>query len=138
MNFVKSCGFVAFRRVNNENLYLIITSKNGDVGFPKGHMEENETELQTAIRELKEETNTDVTPIPGFRREINYLLPNRKDTRKISVYFLGESISNHLVPQEAEVNKAEFLPYAEAREALTFSDTKTILAEAEEHINSIF
>ena len=136
MNYVKSCGFVAFKRANNENLYLIITSKNGDVGFPKGHTEENETEIQTAIREMKEETNIDITVVPGFREEIDYELPARKDTRKLSVYFLGECISDQLLPQETEVAKAEFLTYQKAYELLTFRETKDILSKAETYINS--
>ena len=136
MKYVKSCGFVVFKRANNENLYLIITSKNGDIGFPKGHTEENETEIQTAIRELKEETNIEVKIITEFRREIDYPLPNRQDTIKISVYFLGECTSDHLLPQMSEVNKAEFLPYYEALGALTFAETKSILTDAEKYINS--
>ena len=136
MNYVKSCGFIAFKRVSDEILYLIITSNNGDIGFPKGHMEENETELETAVRELKEETNIDVKPISGFREEINYALPAHPNTRKISVYFLGECISEQLLPQEAEVKKAEFLPYETALTALTFSETMDILAKANEYINS--
>ena len=72
MTYIKSCGFVAYKRIENINHYLIIQSLNGDVGFPKGHMESGESELETAIRELKEETGVDVKVIQGFRRQIEY------------------------------------------------------------------
>jgi 8-oxo-dGTP pyrophosphatase MutT (NUDIX family) len=39
---------------------LIIRGLNRFYGFPKGHIEKNETELQTLIRELYEETNLDL------------------------------------------------------------------------------
>ena len=55
MNYEKSCGFVVYKKIDNINYYLLIKSLNGDVGFPKGHMELGETEIQTAIRELKDE-----------------------------------------------------------------------------------
>ena len=70
MRYIKSCGFVAYKRIESINHYLIIKSLNGDMGFPKGHMESGESELQTAIRELKEETGVDVKVIQGFRRQI--------------------------------------------------------------------
>ena len=59
MEYIKSCGFVPYRVVDGAKRYLIIHSRNGDCGFPKGHMEPGETEHETAIRELKEELGVD-------------------------------------------------------------------------------
>lgn len=55
MKIIKSCGFVVYTDVFGERRYLVIESVNGDVGFPKGHAEAGESELETAIRELREE-----------------------------------------------------------------------------------
>ena len=55
MKIIKSCGFVVYTDVLGERRYLVIESVNGDVGFPKGHVEAGESELETAIRELSEE-----------------------------------------------------------------------------------
>jgi len=52
----KSCGCVVIK----DRKILVIYQIDGFWGFPKGHVEKNETELQTAIREIKEETNLDV------------------------------------------------------------------------------
>ena len=80
MRYIKSCGFIVYKAENNENFYLIIKSHNGDVGFPKGHMEPGENELQTAIRELKEET--------GFTTEdLEFLI-----SIKTTVAFCNENI----------------------------------------------
>ena len=137
MKYIKSCGFVAFKRLRGENRYLIIKSLNGDVGFPKGHTEPGESELQTAIRELKEETGIEVKHIPGFARKIEYPLPQRTDTIKQAVYFLGECITDKITCQECEVAEANFLSYQEALLILTFEETKRILSDAEKFINSI-
>ena len=131
MTYIKSCGFVAYKRIENINHYLIIQSLNGDVGFPKGHMESGESELETAIRELKEETGVDVKVIQGFRRQIEYELRRIPDTIKQSVYFLGQCTSDKIICQEAEVAEASFISYEDALKILTFEETKNILKDAE-------
>ena len=137
MKYIKSCGFVVFKQVNNEYFYLIIKSLNGDIGFPKGHMEIGEGEMQTAIRELKEETGVEVKVVEGFRRQIEYELRKSSDTVKQSVYFLGKCISDSIVCQESEVLEASFVPYEVALRALTFEETKNILKDARQFIYSI-
>ena len=136
MKYVKSCGFVAFKQIENKNCYLIIKSLNGDVGFPKGHVEAGESELQTAIRELKEETGVEVEVIPGFRQQIEYPLTRIPDAIKQSVYFLGRCTSDNVICQESEVAEARFVSYEEALKMLTFEETKNILRDAELFIHS--
>ena len=135
MRYVKSCGFVAYKQIGNEKYYLIIKSLNGDVGFPKGHMEPGESELETAIRELKEETGISVNVIPGFRRQIEYELRRMPDTVKQSVYFLGECTSDKITCQETEVTEAGFVSYEDALKLLTFEETKNILEDAEKFLD---
>ena len=136
MKYIKSCGFVAYRQIRNENHYLIIKSLNGDVGFPKGHTEPGESEIETAIRELKEETGITVEVVQGFRRQIEYKLPRTADAIKLVVYFLGKCSSDDLIPQESEVAWAKLVSYQDALNILTFEETKNILKDAEEFIRS--
>lgn len=136
MRYIKSCGFIVYKEENNENFYLIIKSHNGDVGFPKGHMEPGENELQTAIRELKEETGIDVDTIYDFRYQIEYSLPRVRDAKKQTVYFLGKCASDDIIIQETEVASAEFVTYDKAIEKLTFEETKNMLKKANDIINS--
>lgn len=136
MQYVKSCGFIVYKTVENTNYYLIIKSTNGDVGFPKGHVESGESELQTAIRELKEETNVDVEIIEGFRKQIEYPLPKRPDVIKQSVYFLGRAVTDDVICQEGEVINAAFVSYDDAMRTLTFEDARRLLEDAKTYVSA--
>lgn len=131
MRIITSCGFVAYTEIHGETRYLLIKSVNGDVGFPKGHVEAGESEIKTAMRELREEANVEVEPTSGFRREIEYAMPGMADTVKRSVYFLGRCIDpTALAPDASEVVDAYFVSFSEALRLLTFEDTRCVLNDA--------
>lgn len=136
MRYETSCGFVVYRNVQGQRQYLLIRSTNGEYGFPKGHMEAGETELQTAVRELKEETNLEVRFVEGFRREEEYLLPNKADTVKRVVYFLGEFRAGSIRCQETEVSEALFVPMETALALLSFETARKVLRDADGYMNT--
>ena len=136
MIYKKSCGFVVYKKVQGVCCYLIIRANNGEYGFPKGHMENAESEIETAVRELREETNLEVRMIPGFRRRLEYPFPNKPDVMKIAVYFMGECAEEDIVCQEAEVAEAMFVPFERAIELLSFGDTRQVLREADAFIRN--
>ena len=69
----KSCGVVLFREEKGEYLFLILHYPGGHWDLPKGHVEEGETEHETANRELLEETGiADLEFVDGYREEISY------------------------------------------------------------------
>ena len=55
----KSCGAVVYKKEEEKIYFLIEEMKAGHYSIPKGHVENNETEIETALREIKEETNLD-------------------------------------------------------------------------------
>ena len=134
MEYIKSCGFVVFKEIEGKIYYLIIRTCNEEYGFPKGHVENDETEYETAIRELKEETNIEVSIVNSFRQQVEYKFPNRENVMKQSVYFLGEWTGNELKCQETEVLEAKFVTYQDAMELLTFEETKGVLKEAHKYV----
>ena len=136
MIYEKSCGFIVYRKILDKREYLIIRASNGEYGFPKGHVENNETEYETAIRELKEETNIEVQIVDGFREQIEYPLISKKNVMKQSVYFLGKWLDSNIVCQETEVSEAMFVSIEKALELLSFEDTKNIIKEADAYICS--
>ena len=137
MTYEKSCGFVPFIEKDGIRLYLLIRAINGDIGFPKGHVEGKESEYQTAIRELKEETNIDIEIIDGFRCEIEYTFVSKIPIKKRVVYFLGRCISYNVQCQEQEVLEAMFLPFEKAIDVVSFIETRNVLKQAEIFLNEI-
>ena len=131
MRFQKSCGAVVFTRRDNEILYVIIRQLNGDYGFPKGHMEPDEDEQTTALREILEEVGITAEIREGFRKEIRYPFPNKPHIVKQVVYFLAKYADQEIICQPEEVNGAYLLPYEKAMDLLTFAETKQILTEAD-------
>ena len=124
----KSCGAVIFREdENGRRFYLIITSVKGHVTLCKGHVEKMETEHETAVREIREETGLTVEFINGFRRVITY--SPRPGRVKDVVFFLARGLEGKIVCQPEEVADARFLPFETAMERLThLSDRETLEA----------
>ena len=129
----KSCGAVVFTREGGETRYVIIRSPEGVYGYPKGHVEPGETEEQTALREIWEETGLSVTLVPGFRTEDSHALvrEGRPDVTKYIVYFLAEYNGQDLRAQEGEVSAIALMTYEEAMAAFQFESSRRILREAD-------
>ena len=72
----KSCGVIPYIVINNEIRFVLVKQNNGFICFPKGHVEEGETERDTALRELKEETGLTVDLLEGFREVVSYYMPD--------------------------------------------------------------
>ena len=124
MKYEKSCGCVVF----DEGKVLMIQHNEGHWDFPKGHVEGNETEIQTAIREVKEETNIDVNVKSQNRYTIEY---SPKDgVLKEVVYFIATKNSNECKPQESEVQKVEWVRIEDAIDRVTFDITRNVLKRA--------
>ena len=104
---------------------------NGDHwGFPKGHMDPGESKEETARREVQEETGMSVQFRPGFYERIYYLTP--KSRKKELVCFLARARAWHRVRIPAdEIADYRWLPYEQARETLTFENTRIILDKAD-------
>ena len=98
--FRKSCGVIPFRQNGAEKEFLLLLQTNHCWSFPKGHMEAGETEEQTALRELREETGLYAKLIPGKQALIEYDIPPY--TRKQVLLFLGETTGT-VTPQETEI-----------------------------------
>lgn len=104
--FRKSCGVIPVRTVSNEKEYLILQQTNGAWSFPKGHMEFGETEEQTALRELLEETGLNAKLIPNSR--IVYEYDISKSSRKQVVLFLGET-DGKVIIQATEITQYKWV-----------------------------
>ncbi len=131
----KSCGAVVFTRDGGRIKYVIVETKNGCFGFPKGHVEKGESEIETAVREILEETGLCVDLKDGFREESFYTFTwGGEEISKHVVYFLAEFSRQSVKVQESELNSVRLMSYDDAIKTLQFADIKSILTKANEFI----
>lgn len=129
MTFEKSCGAIVYRKHHGNTEILLIKHVNsGHWSFPKGHMEAGESEEETALREVKEETGLDILLDPTFRETVTYF--PRKDTQKVVVYFIAKAKSFEYVPQEEEISEIRWVDIGHAGAVLTYENDKTIVSKA--------
>lgn len=126
----KSCGAVVFKFEDGELYFLIEHMVKGHVSIPKGHVEGNETEEETALREIREETGLRVHLITAFRHSVTY--SPYPDVEKEVVFFVAQPIDGELKNQEEEVCLLEWLPCEQAIEAVTYESVREVLKHATE------
>ncbi len=126
----KSCGAVLYTIENGEILYLLIRDGRGVCGLPKGHMEAGENEMETALREVWEETSVRPELISGFREEIRYKLDNGND--KQVVYYLGCFFSQ-TPRRNAGFEQFDYLlmPFQQAYDSIRFQNARELLQKAD-------
>lgn len=133
MTMEKSCGALVFRRFHgNTELLLIKHANGGHWSFPKGHVEPGETEVETALREIKEETGIDVIIDPSFREVISY--SPKKDTQKDVIYFVARAQNYDYTPQEEEIAQIKWVEINRAHTILTYDNDKQLVNKAKQVI----
>ncbi len=133
MTLEKSCGALVFRRFHgNTELLLIKHANGGHWSFPKGHVESGETEIETALREIKEETGIDVIIDPSFREVISY--SPKKDTQKDVIYFIARAQNYDYTPQEEEISQIKWVEINRAHTILTYDNDKQLVNKAKQVI----
>ena len=111
----KSCGAII---INDKKEILLVKQTKGHYSFPKGHVESGETEIETAIRETKEETNIDILVDDTKKYKITYQVG--ENVIKDVVYFLAHPISYKLIPQKSEVIELLWVPITDVNKYLAF------------------
>ena len=121
MKKVKSCGCIIFEN----NKVLLIQQKKGNWGFPKGRVEKNETECETAIREVKEEANIDVIIEDKNKKYIDAYYSKKNEFKEV-VLFIAKRIGGEIKPQENEIKNVEWVDLLEAINRITMKSTKEL------------
>ena len=128
MKHEKSCGAVVYQIRDRYLYFLVENMKLGHVSIPKGHVEGDETEADTAIREIREETNLEVRLDTVFRHDVYY--SPYEGIQKQVIFFAAEAISNDMKNQESEVSALRWLPYEQAISTVTYETDKDVLSHA--------
>ncbi len=129
---IPSYGAVVIEEASKGHVVLLCTGFRG-MSFPKGHIEEGETPVQTASREVLEETGISVTIDESFSRTVKS--PVAGDDRSVTFY-IGRSTCGTAepTPQASEVKRAEWTPVREALDAIVFDPDRQVLLDALKHL----
>jgi bis(5'-nucleosidyl)-tetraphosphatase len=133
-----SAGAVLYLKEEGPEIkYLILNYSYGHWDFPKGNIEEGETELETVFREVSEETGIkDIQIIEGFRQQIAYKYRKKsKLVNKAVIYYLAETKSRQVV-LSFEHNNFGWYSFDEALIKLSFENSKKVLRNANQILMS--
>ncbi|KKL78852.1 hypothetical protein LCGC14_2020710 [marine sediment metagenome] len=131
----KSCGAIVYRIEKEEIHILLVQMNRGHWSFPKGNIKRSETEDQTALRELKEETNLEIEIFDGFKQPVSFL--SETNTLKDVIYILAKPKSLIIHRQETEIRSIHWFKFEEALDILTYDKDNEILKKALLRINDI-
>jgi bis(5'-nucleosidyl)-tetraphosphatase len=150
ISFEKSVGAVVFRQSDGANMFLLLHYRSGHWDFPKGHVEGNETEHETLIREVAEEAGlTDLEIMPDFKTQTRFFYragveekARRKEegrsanVSKKVVYYLAETKTKQINISFEHIG-FEWLGYADALARITYDNSKNVLEKANKHLSKI-
>ncbi len=130
----RSIGVIIFHMKSGKPEFLIIKHRQGHWSFPKGHKEKGETDIQTAKRELSEETG--ITDVKFISEKIElsevYIFNSGKNHRveKSVDYFIAEVFSETVKIDNKEIVNFQWCEQEEGLKLVTFTESENLLKKA--------
>lgn len=133
-----SAGGVVFRMDEGTPLFLLIRDSYANWGFPKGHIERDESAEEAALREVREETGLRELSSCGLIDTIDWYFRFRgRLIHKSCHFYLMETSQSDTAPQHAEgITACQWVGYAEAHEAVSYANAREVLRRAREMIGA--
>ncbi len=123
--------------IYHEDEYLLLKYGLGHWEFVKGHIEPGETEEETIMRELKEETGIDSAKIVnGFNEDYEYYFKfkGQKIHKRVSCYLIKSNTKDVKISFEHEDFK--WLTIDKAIRQVTYDNAKELLQKAKKFRSS--
>lgn len=132
-----SCmGVVTY--INNEQIYVaLLKDTDNNWVLPKGHFKEGESFVETAMREVYEETNIKlkIQNLVDKIGEFNYFSDLENSDKNIKVYLFKINEPQKIIPLEKEnFVEGKWLSLEEAINKVTYSEQKEVLQKVSKYI----
>jgi 8-oxo-dGTP pyrophosphatase MutT (NUDIX family) len=122
-----SYGIIPIRKKDSGWEICIVKHCSGHWSFPKGHPEKGESPLETATRELKEETNLDVHHIVSEETlEEKYVYRFKGELRNKTVKYYIAEVEGELKILPKELQEGKWFSIDAAAAQVTFPQARTI------------
>ena len=134
----RSAGAIVFYENSDGRKYLLLRHHKGHWDLPKGNIEKDEIPIETAKREVFEETGLQhLRFYEGFVKKIEYHYRRKEGlVHKVVIYFLAESSTKNVRISDEHEDFAWF-NFPNALKTATFKNTKNLLRAAERYLNEL-
>lgn len=131
-----SAGSIIYRINKNEIEFLLVQSMlNRTWGFPKGHLEAGENNVQAAKREVYEEVGLRPNYDFSFEESLTYKIA--RDRLKIVTLFLSEFIPSQKIKlQKSEIGAFKWVNLEAASSCLHYEELNELLRKAQDYIKN--
>ena len=125
-----SAGGLVIRNLRGRPHVAVVRVRDDILALPKGHPEKGESSENAALREVREETGLEATPV-GKLGDIRYWYARDGDrVMKTVSFYLLRYRSGRLEDHDHEVEEALWIPLEEAAERLAYRSEKEIAETA--------
>ena len=134
MSKVKKAGCILFN--TEDKTVALVLRKENEYSFPKGHLEENESLIECALRETAEETKREGVILEEDPAYIEtYVTPSGEDV--LMYYFLAKD--NGPSDNDSEDTHSTFwIPFDEVYDKLSYPSLKKVWTETKDKVKSYF
>ena len=133
MSIIHSAGAVLYTVLDGRRHYVLVREKNGSYGLPKGHVEEGETLAETALREVREETNVTAVLDADTPVMVDEYPIAGGDIKRVS-WFIAHYEDQTPVADRTQVLGVLVQPVETAVRTLTYGSTREILRRVDEQL----
>lgn len=135
---IRAAGAIVFCGRSDPRYLLLRSSKHGEWGPPKGHADADETEFETAVREIVEETGLKrLRFLDGFRSRLSYRIERKgKARQKEVILFLAEMEDGEAVQLSSEHKEWKLAPLSEVERLVKHADILALFRRAEKFIRT--